>query len=143
MKSERDWEKYEREYEGRRVESEAKARRRRLEEASSLGRSSSGLGVWLVGGSIVTVGLIALYAMSGSDEPAKPSPPSPSPTPTPPPGQVQAGAHVQARDPKIGGWYGATVVTVSPLQVRWDAGTPGAARNPRSGTSPASAARPG
>jgi hypothetical protein len=165
MKSERDWERYERDYEGKRVEAEAKERRRRLREASELGSSPGwGLAHWLVGGVVLFGGLFVLHNASAEEAPKSKEKPDPKgaakPAPTPSPGPAPAsrppattttartspfpvGTHVEAQD-RDGQWYGAVINRTNladPHAVRWDAGTPGAARNPKSGTSPASAVR--
>jgi hypothetical protein len=161
MMSERDWEKYERTAEKRRVGSEADARRKRLEEASSLGRKSrSGAGLWLVGMGVVVGGLLLFHGSASAAEltdkprdkprgrPASPRAPGPGSTPAAHAAHTSSfpvGTHVEAQD-HDGKWYGATVRSLNladPNAVRWDAGTPGAARNPRTGSSPASAVRAG
>lgn len=87
---------------------------------------------------------------------AKPTAPSSTPAPAPPPSSTApssspsarttafpVGARVEAQD-HDGGWYPATIVELDltkPGAVRWDAGTPGYDRNPKTRTSPASAVR--
>jgi hypothetical protein len=86
MMTERDWEKYERTAEKRRLSSEADARKKRLAEASSLGRSArSGAGLWLVGAGVIVGGLLLFHNSASAVEPAKVEPPRPKPKPHAPP----------------------------------------------------------
>lgn len=109
---------------------------------------------WIVGAAALGVGLFVLHNASAG-EPAekkndKPKPdakaaasPAPAVAATPTP-SAPIGTHVEAQDRADGKWYGATVQFLdlgNPDAVRWDAGTPPAKRNPKTGSSPASAVR--
>lgn len=113
---------------------------------------------WLIGAAVVGGGLFLLHNASAGEpekksEKVKPdAKPAPAPTPATSapaaaptaPSSFPVGTHVEAQDRADGKWYGATVQFLdlgNPDAVRWDAGTPPAKRNPKTGTSPASAVR--